>query len=129
METELAAFLRERRARLRPSDFGLPDGTTPRRTPGLRREEVADLAGVSHTWYTWLEQGRPIATSTQVVDALARALRLTPDEHRHLRALAGHPAPSTAAGADTSRLRRLVDAASPNLAVVYDDHFDYVVWN
>jgi transcriptional regulator with XRE-family HTH domain len=135
VRTELAAFLRERRARLRPADLGLPDDGKRRRTPGLRREEVAELAGVSHTWYTWLEQGRPIATSTLVVDALARALRLTPDEHRHLRTLAGHVAPSpdsdrdTDTATDTARLRKLVDAASPNLAVIYDGHFDYVVWN
>ena len=129
MKTELAAFLRERRARLRPADVGLPDGTTRRRTPGLRREEVADLAGVSHTWYTWLEQGRPISTSAQVVDALARALRLTPDEHRHLRTLAGLPVPSHDTTPAEPRLRGLVDAVSPNLAVIYDGHFDYVVWN
>src|SRR6266496_4849710 len=127
--SELAAFLRERRARLRPGDVGLPDGTTRRRTPGLRREEVAELAGVSHTWYTWLEQGRPITTSAQVVDALARALRLTEDEHRHLRTLAGLTTPIQTSAADTARLRRLVDAAMPNLAVVYDRCFDYVVWN
>src|SRR5262245_14000611 len=126
---ELAAFLRAQRARVRPADVGLPPGTTRRRTPGLRREEVAELAGVSHTWYTWLEQGRPITTSAQVVDALARALLLTPDQHRHLRTLAGLTAPASVTAADTARLRRLVDAAMPNLAVVYDGCFDYVVWN
>jgi transcriptional regulator with XRE-family HTH domain len=127
--TELATFLRERRARLRPADVGLPDGTTRRRTPGLRREEVADLAGVSHTWYTWLEQGRPITTSAQVVDALARVLRLDDDEHRHLRALAGLTLPGHSSVVDQDRLRRLVDGLMPNLAVIYDSHFDYVVWN
>ena len=130
---ELAAFLRAQRARLRPADVGLPEGCDPglRRTPGLRREEVADISGVSVTWYTWLEQGRNISTSEQVVDALARALRLSPDQHRHIRGLAGLP---TAAGEThiddvLPRLQRLVDAAVPNIACIYDMHFDYVVWN
>jgi transcriptional regulator with XRE-family HTH domain len=81
--TELAAFLRAQRARLTPADVGLPEGSAPgrRRTPGLRREEVAQLSGVGVTWYTWLEQGRDIAASAQVIDALVRALRLTPDQH------------------------------------------------
>src|SRR5215469_15043697 len=69
--TELAAFLRSRRERIRPEDVGLPPGHR-RRTSGLRREEVAQLAGVGVTWYTWLEQGRPINASTQVLDAIAR---------------------------------------------------------
>ena len=88
---QLADFLRSRRARLTPADVGLPGDSEPgrRRTPGLRREEVAELSGVSVTWYTWLEQGRKITASPQVVDALARALRLSADEHRHLRELAG----------------------------------------
>lgn len=77
---ELAAFLRARRAHIRPQDVGLPEGDEPgrRRTPGLRREEVAELSGVGVTWYTWLEQGRRISTTAQVIKALARALLLTP---------------------------------------------------
>src|SRR5437764_424134 len=75
--TELAAFLRSRRARITPQDVGMPPGLR-RRTPGLRREEVAQLAGVGVTWYTWLEQGRPINASVQVLDAVARVLRLDP---------------------------------------------------
>jgi transcriptional regulator with XRE-family HTH domain len=128
--TELSAFLRAQRARLRPADVGLPD-LGRRRTPGLRREEVAELSGVSITWYTWLEQGRPIAASVQVVDALARALRLDPDQHRHLRTLAGLTAPrgETVAGDVTPRLRQLVDAAAPNAAVVFDRHYDFLAWN
>jgi transcriptional regulator with XRE-family HTH domain len=88
---ELAAFLRARRARVTPRDVGLPEDMEPgrRRTPGLRREEVAELAGMSLTWYTWLEQGRRIAASPQVIDALARALLLEPAQHRYLRRLAG----------------------------------------
>ena len=83
------------------------------------------------TWYTWLEQGRDISASPQVIDALARALALTGDEHQHLRALAGLPAPenATAAGEELPRLQRLVDAAAPNIACVYDLHFDYLAWN
>jgi transcriptional regulator with XRE-family HTH domain len=129
--TELGAFLRAQRARLQPSDVGLPLVGGRRRTPGLRREEVADLSGVSSTWYTWLEQGRPIVASAQVIDALARALRLDPDRHRHLRTLAGLPVPrvETHSAAVAPRLQRLVDGASPNAAVVYNRYFDFVVWN
>lgn len=129
--TELAAFLRAQRARLQPADVGLPAGTGRRRTPGLRREEVAELSGLSTTWYTWLEQGRPIVASAQVVDALARALRLNPDQHRHLRVLAGLTVRQTETAPDdvAPRLQRLVDAAAPNAAVIYDAHFDYLAWN
>ncbi|MEU3462814.1 helix-turn-helix transcriptional regulator [Streptomyces sp. NPDC006733] len=130
---ELAAFLRAQRARLRPADVGLREYGEPglRRTPGLRREEVAELSGVGVTWYTWLEQGRGITASAQVVDALARALLLDPDQHRHLRRLAGLTAPAvgTPADGDLARLQRLVDAVAPTIACLYDVHFDYVVWN
>jgi transcriptional regulator with XRE-family HTH domain len=83
---ELADLLRSRRAALQPADVGLPDGER-RRTQGLRREEVAALANISTTYYTFLEQGRDVQPSRQVIDALARALRLNPTEHAHLRAL------------------------------------------
>jgi transcriptional regulator with XRE-family HTH domain len=130
---ELGTFLRAQRARLRPADAGLLADRDPgtRRTPGLRREEVAQIAGVSVTWYTWLEQGRNITPSEQVVDALARALRLDPDQHRHIRRLAGlPPVPSETLADDVlPRLQRLVDAAAPSIASIYDQHFDYVVWN
>jgi transcriptional regulator with XRE-family HTH domain len=130
---ELAAFLRAQRARLRPADAGLPEDCHPgrRRTPGLRREEVAQISGVSLTWYTWLEQGRNITASEQVVDALARALRLDPDQRRHFRGLASLPtaAAETHIGDALPRLQRLVNAAVPNIASIYDMHFDYVVWN
>jgi transcriptional regulator with XRE-family HTH domain len=129
---ELAAFLRSRRARLTPADVGLPGDSEPgrRRTPGLRREEVAQLSGVGVTWYTWLEQGRKIPASPQVIEALARALRLSADEHRHLRELAGLTASAPASGGDAQpRLQRLVDAVAPNPASVYDVHFDYLAWN
>jgi transcriptional regulator with XRE-family HTH domain len=84
---ELGGFLKARRARLHPKDVGLPPGPR-RRTPGLRREEVALLAGVGVTWYTWLEQGRPINASGQVLDAVARTLRLDRAEREHLYRLA-----------------------------------------
>jgi transcriptional regulator with XRE-family HTH domain len=129
---QLADFLRSRRARLTPADVGLPGDSEPgrRRTPGLRREEVAELSGVGVTWYTWLEQGRNILASSQVIDALARSLRLSADEHRHLRELAGLDASPPASDDDPQpRLRRLVDAVAPNPASVYDVHFDYLAWN
>ena len=134
--TELAAILRARRAGLRPADVGLPDGSASgrRRTPGLRREEVAQLAGVSVTWYTWLEQGRDILASAQVVDALARALLLSPDRNRHFRELAGLAGPAGPGDLPPvddllPRLRRLVDAVMPNIASIYDGCFNYLVWN
>src|ERR1700753_4510241 len=84
---ELARFLRARRERVTPQEVGLPPGPR-RRTPGLRREELALLAGVGITWYTWLEQGRPINASVQVLDAVARALRLDDAAREHLYQLA-----------------------------------------
>lgn len=88
--SELADFLRTRRARLSPADVGLPQ-TARRKTMGLRREEVAQLASVGVTWYTWLEQGRDISVSTQVLESLAQALRLSSEETTYLFSLA-HPA-------------------------------------
>src|SRR2546423_14562602 len=105
---ELAAFLRAQRARLRPADVGLPEDSHPgrRRAPGLRREEVAEIAGVSVTWYTWLEQGRNISASEQVIDAVARALRLRPDQRRPIRGLAGLSTPVRRPPAAEGRPRR-----------------------
>src|SRR5215471_6096472 len=88
---ELAAFLRSRRERITPEQAGLPPGSR-RRTPGLRREEVAQLSGVGVTWYTWLEQGRDITVSDQVLAAIARSLMLEAYERSHLFALAGSAA-------------------------------------
>ncbi|MGW2951735.1 helix-turn-helix transcriptional regulator [Streptomyces eurythermus] len=85
---ELAAFLRSRRERITPEQVGLPRGPR-RRTPGLRREEVAQLSAVGVTWYTWIEQGRAAHVSAQVLDAVARALLMDPTERAHLFALAG----------------------------------------
>ncbi|GAA4722065.1 helix-turn-helix transcriptional regulator [Brevibacillus fulvus] len=89
----LSAFLKAQRAKIQPETVGLPSGTR-RRTPGLRREEVAQLAGVSTTWYTWLEQGRDIKVSASVLDAIAQVLQLTADERRYLYALAGEAGPA-----------------------------------
>ncbi|NAZ78248.1 helix-turn-helix domain-containing protein, partial [Kineococcus sp. T13] len=84
---ELGALLRSRRGQLTTADLGLPEGGR-RRSRGLRREEVAALSGVSVTWYTWLEQGRDINPSRQVLDALARTLRLSATEHAYALSLA-----------------------------------------
>ena len=107
---ELAEFLRTRRSRLRPEDIGLPPGVR-RRTPGLRREEVAQDAGVGVTWYTWLEQGRPIKASEQVLDAVARALRLDDAEREHMYQLADLPVKVS-----TSPVRAVSPAISEVLA-------------
>ncbi|MEV4500352.1 helix-turn-helix transcriptional regulator, partial [Micromonospora arborensis] len=85
---ELRDFLRSRRERVSPADVGMPGGGR-RRTPGLRREEVAVLAGVGVSWYTWLEQGRDINVSEDVLDAIGRTLRLEAVERAHLYRLAG----------------------------------------
>src|SRR5207245_5242070 len=109
---ELGEFLKARRARLSPGDFGMPAGAR-RRTPGLRREEVAVLAGVGVTWYTWLEQGREINPSDEVLGSIARTLRLSDAETAHLFALA-RPAP--AADHDPvapAALRALVESQDP----------------
>lgn len=91
---ELAAFLRSRRSRITPEQVGL-SWHGRRRTPGLRREEVAQLSGIGVTWYTWLEQGRDIKVSEQVLEAVSRTLHLDQYEHVHLFALAGAPEPAT----------------------------------
>jgi transcriptional regulator with XRE-family HTH domain len=109
---ELAEFLRTRRSRLRPEDIGLAPGVR-RRTPGLRREEVAQDAGVGVTWYTWLEQGRPIKASGQVLDAVARALRLDDAEREHMYKLADLPVKVS-----TSPVRAVSPAISEVLAAL-----------
>ncbi|MBM7081341.1 helix-turn-helix transcriptional regulator [Micromonospora sp. SCSIO 07396] len=128
---ELAAFLRARRAELKPGDVGLPDGVNRRRTPGLRREEVAQLSGVGLTWYTWLEQGRAIPASRQVIDALATALRLGDEHRRHLFVLASLSLPP-APGDDKpvlAAVQRMLDAVKPNPAYIIDHRFDVLAWN
>jgi transcriptional regulator with XRE-family HTH domain len=128
---ELADFLRKRRASLKPEDVGLPNGGR-RRTPGLRREEVALLAGVGATWYTWLEQGRDIRASLDVLEALSRALRLTPAERTHLMLLGrGEEPPLSRQPAEraSATLRRLIDNLGPNPAFILGRRWDYLAWN
>jgi hypothetical protein len=128
---ELASYLKARRASLQPHDVGLDPRPRRRNTPGLRREEVALLSGVGVTWYTWLEQGRPIATSEPVIDALARTLLLDREAHGHLRRLAGLPLPDLGqlpdgAGLD---LTRLLDTVLPAPACLLGPRFDFLAWN
>lgn len=128
--TELGTFLRNRRERLAPQDVGLPPSLR-RRTPGLRREEVAQLAGVGVTWYTWLEQGRPINASTQVLDSIARTLKLDPDEHSHLYRLADMPALAPV-GKTPEPLGPEVQLVLDGLnliACVINERFDLLAWN
>ena len=127
---ELAEFLGSRRRQLSPAAVGLPAGGN-RRTPGLRREEVALLAGVSHTWYTWLEQGRDIRPSRQVMDALARTLRLSTAEHDYLLRLSGHggtPAVEAFHGVP-AHLQRLMDALGSSPAYAITSSWSIVGWN
>jgi transcriptional regulator with XRE-family HTH domain len=122
---ELAEFLRARRGRIAPTDVGLPPGLR-RRTPGLRREEVAQLAGVGVTWYTWLEQGRPIHASVQVLAAIARTLRLDPAEVEHLYRLAEVPAaPAEAAPVVCPGVvREILDSLEPLPAMLLNSRYD-----
>ncbi|MCO5969466.1 helix-turn-helix transcriptional regulator [Actinoallomurus soli] len=128
--TELAAFLRSRRERITPADVGIPAGLR-RRTPGLRREEVAQLAGVGVTWYTWLEQGRPINVSVQVLDAIARTLRLDRTEREHLYHLADVPAMPGPPVHDRlePEVQAVLDGLVPLPAAVMSSRYDVLAWN
>ncbi|WP_030459720.1 helix-turn-helix domain-containing protein [Kitasatospora sp. NRRL B-11411] len=131
---ELAAFLRSRRERLDPDRLGLPSHRRPRRTPGLRREEVAELAGVSTDYVVRLEQGRGLRPSAEVLGALARALSLDPGERDYLFDLAGHRRPGTTGGpaagaAPAPALARLVGDLSPLPAMLLDHRYDILAWN
>lgn len=127
--SELSGFLRARRAAISPADVGLP-ASGRRRTPGLRREEVAELAGVGLSWYTWLEQGRDISPSLQVLESLARALRMTPGEREHLMKLAGASAASQPmTSVLDEQTRRMIAELTPHPAYVLDDRFDVVAHN
>lgn len=127
---ELAAFLRTRRHRLRPRDVGLPDGLR-RRTPGLRRQEVAELAGLSVDYLIRLEQARGPKPSRQVLSALARALMLTGDERQYLFRIAGEePSPAATAGKTVpAGIRHLIDAMPETPAYVVSARFDVLAWN
>ncbi len=127
---ELAAFLRSRRERIAPQQVGLPPANR-RRTPGLRREEVATLAGVGVTWYTWLEQGRDINASQQVLDAVARTLLLDAHERAHLFTLAGTADDSAAAECRSlpPTVQVLLERLDPYPACVRNPRFDILAYN
>ena len=127
---ELAAFLRSRRERITPEQVGLPFGGR-RRTPGLRREEVAQLAGVGITWYTWLEQGRDINASEQVLDAICGTLRLDPHERAHLYTLAGGQMPvmEQECRAVTPAMHAMLAKLEPFPAAVYNARTDILAYN
>ena len=125
---EFGAFLSSRRARLQPKEFGLPEGT--RRTPGLRREEVAVLAGVSVSWYTWLEQGRDIQPSAEALSRIAKVLKLDRIESAHLFALSSLDAPHVEGGGGLSDgLEMLVRAINPIPAYIRNTRLDILAWN
>src|SRR5690348_5383907 len=127
---ELAAFLRTRRERITPEQAGLPPGSR-RRTPGLRREEVAQLSGVGVTWYTWLEQGRPINASVQILDAIARTLRLDQAEREHLYRLADVPAVPDEVAHEclAPEVQVILDSMAQLPAAVYNGRYDLLAWN
>jgi transcriptional regulator with XRE-family HTH domain len=132
--TDLGAFLRTRRGRIGPADVGLPPGLGLRRTPGLRRAELATLAGVSVEYYTRLEQGRETGPSPAVLDALARALRMDEDERAHLYTLADHAARRTVRRPAPSRtvrpgIRQLMQTVRPNPAYVLSRTSDVLAAN
>ncbi|TBL81846.1 helix-turn-helix transcriptional regulator [Paenibacillus thalictri] len=128
---ELAQFLRARRARVTPEQAGLTFSGR-RRTPGLRRGEVALLAGISVDWYTWLEQARNIQVSTQVLDSIARALQLDANERNHLFMLALQQLPADltpAEGEITRTLQSFLDQQGTSPAYVSDQRLTIVAWN
>src|SRR5580704_5067233 len=129
-ETLLGTYLKDRRAKLDPGAFGFP--AQRRRTPGLRREEVAQRANISSTWYTWLEQGRGGAPSADVLDRISRALMLTDVEREHLFLLGlGRPPEVRYRKNDgvTPRLQRVLDALDPSPALIRTAIWDIVAWN
>jgi hypothetical protein len=127
---QLAEFLRSRRARITPEDVGIPAGPR-RRTPGLRREEVAQLSTVGVTWYTWLEQGRPINVSPSVLDAISRTLRLDLAERTHLYRLADVPVPPTSPGREmiSADIREVIDAMDGLAVCLVNSRYDILAWN
>jgi transcriptional regulator with XRE-family HTH domain len=129
-ETQLGAYLKDRRAKLDPAAFGF--APEHRRTPGLRREEVAQRANISPTWYTWLEQGRGGAPSASVLDRIARALMLTDVEREHLFLLGLGRPPEVHYRKDedvTPRLQRVLDALEPCPALIRTAIWNVVAWN
>jgi transcriptional regulator with XRE-family HTH domain len=130
---EIADFLKTRRMRRQPEELGLPRGRR-RRTPGLRREEVATAAGVSAEWYTWLEQAREVRPSAEVLTRISAALRLEPNETRHLLTLGGYAVPVSGAESVrpvsvSLRLQRLIDQMEYGPAWVFGERWDVLAWN
>lgn len=129
-DNPLGSYLKDRRAKLDPAAFGMP--TTRRRTPGLRREEVALRANVSATWYTWLEQGRGGAPSTDVLNRLAAALALTAVEREHLFLLAQNRPPEVVyqpSETISPQLQRVLDSLETSPAIVKTPQWDIIGWN
>jgi transcriptional regulator with XRE-family HTH domain len=129
-DNPLGTYLKDRRTKLDPAAFGIE--LTRRRTPGLRREEVAQRANVSATWYTWLEQGRGGAPSADVLERIARALMLTNIEREHLFLLGLGRPPDVryqASEGVTPRLQRVLDALEFSPAVIKTATWDAVAWN
>ena len=129
--SELARFLRTRRERISPSQFGFPERKR-RRTPGLRREELALLAGVGTTWYTWLEQGRAITVSAPVLESLSQALQLDADERAHLFILAREQLPATPFPATETvdpALQLILDSMGVYPAYLVCPRWDIMAWN
>jgi transcriptional regulator with XRE-family HTH domain len=128
---QLGAFLRARRAALRPEDVGLPPGINRRQTPGLRREEVAQLAGISASWYTRLEQGKDVQLSAKALAHVAGALQLTPAQREYLVVLArGDPLGVQSARAPVSgTLQDVLDAQGDNPAYLIDAGLNLLAWN
>src|SRR5258706_9314404 len=127
----LVDFFSQRRARLSLAEVGLPPGMR-RRTPGLRREEVAQLANMATSWYVWLEQGRDVHPSAQVLESLAQALRLTPNERRHLFLLAGQPLPfhaSPSAEHISPVLQQMLDDLNSTPGYAMGRRWDLLAWN
>ena len=128
---ELADFLKTRRAKILPSQVGLSSATR-RRTPGLRREEVAQLAGIGITWYTWLEQGRPIHVSAQIVESLSRVLLLNKQERIHLHLLANQPLPADIPGYQgkvSPILQHVLDSLLFCPSMITDQRWNVIAWN
>lgn len=128
---ELADFLKTRRAKILPSQVGLSSAAR-RRTPGLRREEVAQLAGIGITWYTWLEQGRAIHVSTQVVESLSKVLLLDKQERIHLHLLANQPPPADIPeypGTASPILQHVLDSLTLCPSMVTDQRWNVTAWN
>lgn len=129
---ELADFIRVRRERLSPAQVGLPNGNRYRRTPGLRREEVAELANVSVTWYTWLEQARNIRVSVQILENIASALQLNPDERSHLFLLTQQslpPLPPPSKVLVSPAVQHILDSLGAIPAYVTGRRLDILAWN